>query len=675
MRIPVAQNQAQLSPLPSVQRSFVPDTRGQSISNALGNVSDVASKIQIDERNKADRAAFMEADVATDNISNSLYQQATSRKLKDAIGSGPEVMTEFDKQSAEVMKGLKSPRQQMAYKAALNQSRSNLQRQVDSHERQQTEQYYETERRSYAEQAHTNAVTYYNDPKRIEQEIAKQSDVIRQTPGISEEMKATNTARIRSITYADVIDRYLANEQVAGAEAYYKSVKGKVGGEAATHIENSIRVTKDRIENRAIALSNKREAAALRVLNQANEQIASTVPATPEMWKTWSAAVKGTSVEGEFSSMQKDEADVQDMLRRPIGEQVKFVQDKEAALKSGGGSVRELRNFNRLRTAVQQNVKLLGESPLQFNAVRTGAEVVPLDIAGMANSDPAAQAQIIDRVNTLTGMQKQYGVVPMKVLLPQEVAQLSSVLGRATPKQQSELFSGMYNTMGTEAYKVAMQQIAPDSPVRAIAGMIAGKQAQMTTKTHWFKPDEIIGSGDVSATMLQGEDILNASKTDKKTEGKPKLSLYLPETNTLQADFQNQVGDAFAGRPAAADVAFQAVKAYYVGRAAQIGRLASDNKDIDSRLVREAIAASLGTVVNYNGSDVFAPWGMDKPQFLDKVHASLLAKGKESGLNEKQLEQFAGASLKNAGDSSYYVTQGKNFVTDAAGKPIVIKIE
>ncbi len=669
------QGQTGPAPLPTVRRAYVEDTRAQSLGGALTAVGSVVGKIEAEERNKADQAAFMEADRATDEISNSLYQQAVGRQLKDAIGSGPETLTEFDKQSGEVLKGLKTPRQQLAYKAAVNQSRANLQRQVENHERTQTEQYYEIERRSYAEQAHANAVTYYNDPKRIEQEVEKQAAVISQTPGISADMKTATAAKLASATYSDVIDRYLVNNEVKGAESYYKSIKGKVSGEAATHIENSIRATKDRLEARQRAIADKREAKAVRAINEMDQQIASTIPAPLSLWKEWEMTVKGTEMEAEFKGRQADEVEVQSLLRKPIQEQVAFLQKKEADLKSGGGSIREQTNYNRLRTAIGQNVKLLGESPLQFNAVRTGAEVAPLDISGMVNGDPEAQAQIADRVDTLTGMQKQYGAVPMKVLLPQEVAQLSSALERATPKQQSELFSGMYTTMGTDAYKVAMQQIAPDSPVRAMAGMIAGKQAELTTKTHWFKPDEIIGSGDVSATMLQGEDILNASKADKKTEGKPKLSLYLPETSTLQADFQNQVGDAFAGRPAAADVAFQSVKAYYVGRAAQIGRLAADNKDIDSDLVRESITASLGTVVTYNGSDVFAPWGMDKPQFLDKVQDSLLAKGRELGVSEKQLDQFVGASLKNAGDSSYYVTQGRNFVTDKSGKPIVIKIE
>jgi hypothetical protein len=453
------------------------------------------------------------------------------------------------------------------------------------------------------------------------------------------------------------------------ADGYYA---GKLDTDKRNAILSQVLNHKNTLENRLLSDANRREAKAERAIGEIERQVSSSVPATAEMWNDWDTTIKGTPYESDFRQLQSDEREVQSVLRAPIADQVKFLQDKESALKSGGGSVRELANYNRLKGAITQNVKLLNDAPLQFNAVRTGTDVEPLDVGALV--DGKEGAKIADRLSTLDSMKKQFGGVPQKVLLPQEATQLSAALSQSTPKQQSQVFAGLYNAMGPDAYKVAMQQIAPDSPVRAIAGSLAAKQAQMTTATHWFKPNEIANSGDVSATMLQGEDMLNESKADKKTDGKPKLSLYLPETTTLQADFQSQIGDVFAGRPAAAETAFQAVKAYYVGRAAQIGRIAANNKDIDSGLVKESITAALGSVVSYNGGDVLAPWGMDKSHFLDAAHTSLLAEAKRRGMTEEATRAMSNASLRNAGDGTYYVTQGRNFVTDK-GQPIMITVQ
>lgn len=667
-RIPTFdQNQISPQPLPTVRKEYLRDTRGESLGNALGNIGDVAHKIQLEERNKADRAAFMEADTQTGELSTRLLTDpqkgARTRVGKDAIGSTDEYLKQYDEESNKILANLKSDRQRTAYSESRMRRREQLSQDLNTHEFRERESYYDATRKSYEKSAFDDAVTNYKDAKRIESQVENITASVAQTPGLNAAQRAQIATAKTSTVYAGVIDRYLANEELKPAEAYYRSVKGKIDGEAATQIENSIRITRDRLESKARSLMDKREAAAVRAVNAIDQQIASGVPATPDMWKQWEQAVKGTEMEAEFKTRSQDEKEVQNVLRKPMQEQIDFLQKKEADLKSEGGSVRQLNNYNRLRTAIQQNIKLLNESPLLFSATRTGEEPSPIDLGDLVSGE--AQDEVSDRINTLMAMKKIYGNVPMKVLLPQEAAQLNSALQTATPKRQAQVFGGLYKSLGPEAYRVAMQQVAADSPVRAMAGMLTAKEAQMTTAEHWFKPNDMVGSGDVAETLLQGEDLLNATKTDKAQDGKPKVSLYLPESTTLQGEFFDQVGEVFAGRPAAADIAFQAVKSYYVGRAAQIGRLAADGKDIDTKLVKEAITATMGEVVDYNGADVMAPWGMNSADFKDRVSKSLNARlGEDAGR----------VTLKNAGDGTYYVTQGKNFVVDKNGQPIVIDV-
>lgn len=460
---------------------------------------------------------------------------------------------------------------------------------------------------------------------------------------------------------------------LTAADGFYA---GKLDTDKRNAVLSQVITHRIQLENKNQMQGDRRDAKAERALNQIDQQTASGVPATAEMWSDWTNTIKGTSYEDQLRDRIDSEREVQSILRQPIADQLKFVQDKESSLTSEGGSIREATNLGRLKTAVQRNITLLQQSPLLFNANRTGQDVEPLDVEGLLTGDAAVSHQIADRMATIKAMQKQYGVqVPSRPLLPQETQLITGMLDKATPDQQSQIFAGLSNAVGdTKAYMGVMQQIAPDAPVKALAGMLAAKDAELTT-SHWFKPSDSLPSAKVSETMLQGLELISPTKSEKGQDGKPKVGLYLPSDNTLQADFQNTVGTAFAGRPSAAENAFQAVKAYYVGRAAQTGRVAASNQDIDSKLVKESIRATLGDVIDYNGKgNVLAPWGMDSSTFSDRVHAALISEGTKRGFSADAANALRNVGLRNLGDGTYYVTQGNNFVTDPHGHPLIIDV-
>lgn len=458
---------------------------------------------------------------------------------------------------------------------------------------------------------------------------------------------------------------------------------GFYAGKLDTNKRNAVlrTVTNDRLilENKLERAQEKREAAGQRALYQMDTQISSGVPATAAMWDNWQHVVKGTEAAAEFQQRMDDESKVQTVLRQPIDQQIKYVQDKQAAIDSGGGSLRDVANLQRLNHAVQQNVALMQQQPLVFNAQRTGQDTPALDFTQLSDPNGASQvgSQLQDRMTTIMAMRKQYGnQIPIRPLLPQEAAQLSASLNSASPDDAAQLFGALRNAAGDDAaFKGIMQQIAPDSPIKALAGLLTAKQRDLTLATHWFKPNDVAGSGNVASTLLQGDALLNPTKTQKGEDGKPTGKIFLPETTQLQADFQDRVGDAFAGRPAAAETAFQAVQAYYVGKAAQTGRLASSKADIDSSLVKESITAVLGNVVNFNGSgSVLAPWGMAEADFQDKAYAALERAGKAAKFDEAGIAGLHNVGLRNIGDGTYYAMQGNNFVKDAKGNPMIISV-
>lgn len=428
------------------------------------------------------------------------------------------------------------------------------------------------------------------------------------------------------------------------------------------------------LENRVAAVGAKQEARAERTIATIERQIASGVPATAEMWADWADTVAGTSVEKDFAAMQGAEREVQGVLRLPIEDQLSYVQQKEDQLLTAGGNLQDAANQARLSAAVKRNVTQLAEAPLIYNANRTGVDVPPLDLASLQDGTGVVAAQMQERVVTLDAMRAQYGEqVQLKPLLPQEAVSLASVINKASPRQAADLFGTLRNVIGDdEIYRAAVQQIAPDSPVRALAGLMAAKQRQLTLERNWVRDDVVALSGDVAATMLAGEAILNPSRAANAANGDQKLSLYLPggANTTLQTKFADVVGAAFAQRPAAAELAFQGVQAYYVGRAAELGRTATDAQDVDSNLVNEAVRATLGEVISFNGEgEVFAPWGMGADAFEEKALQQL-----QRALPNLTVAQLSRVGLMNRSENSYYVTVGRAPQVTEKGDPLVIAI-
>jgi hypothetical protein len=145
-------------------------------------------------------------------------------------------------------------------------------------------------------------------------------------------------------------------------------------------------------------------------------------------------------------------------------------------------------------------------------------------------------------------------------------------------------------------------------------------------------------------------------------------------------------------RPEEADIAWQAVRAYYAGRAAQTGRIASNAQDVDSDLVREAVKATLGNAVDYNGrGTVFAPWGVDASKFEDQVQVALDAESKARNVTKRVLapptgdaskkdvlvtleEQYGELGLRQLSGNRYIVTAGRGVVPGRDGGPLVITV-
>lgn len=445
----------------------------------------------------------------------------------------------------------------------------------------------------------------------------------------------------------------------------------KLDPEKRNALLSQVMTRQQTLVDRAERARDRVDAKAQRVMGQIDRQIASAVPATADMWASWSDAVKDASPEirAEFDQRVDEEREVQKVLRMPADKQQNYLQAAEADLMAKGGSVTRKENLTRTRSAIEAATKQLNESPLLFNASREGGEVEPLKLEAMTSPADAWEvgAQLQSRAATIDAMRKRYGSgVQMNVLLPQEVKVLGDTLKQSTPTQQTTMLGQLRTaTMDDGVFNSVMKQLAPDEPVMAYAGMLATRERAAVTlqKGGWFKDAVDVSARDVSATMLEGNRLL---------QGKGDSKFPLPPDKDFREEFRRQTGDLFAGRPGAADVAMQAVRAYYTGKAAADG---DTSGEVDDNRLKQAVKAAMGEIVDINGrGEVLAPWGMSSDDFEDEAETAFTTSAQAAGLPDSVVTSFRQYGLRQKSERTFYVVRGREFLSGKDGKPLTITI-
>jgi hypothetical protein len=478
------------------------------------------------------------------------------------------------------------------------------------------------------------------------------------------------------------------------ADGYYA---GRLDTDKRNMVLRSVENDQIILQNRLEHEQDKREAKAQATIGRIDEQISSGVPATPDMWDSWDRMTRGTSFADDFKQRLKDEDQVQQVLRQPIDKQVDFVQQRAAQLDQQGGTLRDKANLIRLQTAVNQNVNLMQKAPLLFAQNRTGTEVQPLDFSAIEPSNPGKeilaqsgaapqgpdpkqqfQAQIADRMATLKALRTQYGSgVSASPLLPQEAAQLSTALEGAPVSQRAQMLVSLRGATGDDqAYQAMMRQIAPHSPVTAIAGSMVGSSAPAATPT-WFSPDYAPKIADVNH-VLRGEALLNPSSAGKAAQseqetgkGALKGGMPMPEDGGvagLRAQFGRAAGDVFRDRPELADAYYSVFKDAYASLLAEKG----DMKGLgDPDLRDRALSIALGNRVQFNGQTVSVPPGMDPDKFQGLMRNAVAQTAQQLKAPADWEDRISGYQVREIGglgSGHYMLTNGNTPLMRPDGK-------
>ena len=276
-------------------------------------------------------------------------------------------------------------------------------------------------------------------------------------------------------------------------------------------------------------------------------------------------------------------------------------------------------------------------------------------------------------------MQKQYGPqIGNKPLLPQEAGQLANYLDNAKPTDRVLALTALRRAFNNDdAYRAAMEQVAPHSPVTAIAGTMLGDQAPASTPV-WFDTRQAPKLTDVQH-VVAGEALLNPGKADageeERGKGAVRSPMPMPPDSQLQIAFGGAASDMFRGRQDLANNYFSVFKAAYADLLAQKGDIKGTG---DPTLMKQALTIALGNTKTFNGNEVSVPTGMDPSRFDGLVRNAVAAAVKAGGGPPDWQARISGYQLQELGglgSGRYVLRDGVRPIARPDGKgPLVIDL-
>lgn len=476
--------------------------------------------------------------------------------------------------------------------------------------------------------------------------------------------------------------------QLKALETDLTSKEGFYAGRLDTNKRNEVlrSVVNDELilQNRWEHEHDRREAKAGSAMRQAGEMISSTIPLSAKNWADLGAQVQGTSYEAEFSGLQQNEEKVQQVLRMPPTEQANFLQQEGAKLDTAqSGTISERlqarANFERLQGAFNQNQKLMTDTPLLWSANRNGTEVPPIDFQGLASDEGQAKigAELADRMATLRALREKNGPqIGIKPLLPPDAAQFTSYLQSIAPRQRALTLSALRRAApDDETYSAMMDQIAPHSPVTAIAGAMVGQSTPAHTPV-WFNPAYAPKLDDAQLVM-QGEALLNPALGSKEQQaeiekggGKPAQTMPADAgPNGLRSIFGRAASDMFRDRLPIGEDYFSVFKAAY---AALLERSGNMKGLPESTLQRRALTIALGATRTFRGNQVSVPAGMDPGAFDAIVERAVAQEAANQKAPADWTDRLRGYQLvelgRTLGSGRYGITVGGMPMVNPNGK-------
>lgn len=327
----------------------------------------------------------------------------------------------------------------------------------------------------------------------------------------------------------------------------------------------------------------------------------------------------------------------------------------------GEGFAESSKRYETLQKALAYVNKTREADPILYAAGQQ--QVNPLDM----QSPAAFGSSLTNRASATPEIARHYGT-PLTVFSKAEASQIGDMLRTAPASQSVAYLDAMRQGLGTGAqYSAALQQVSSYAPSAAVAGAIMGKSGRVVGNSNWGA-DTMVNPDYAAKLIIEGANARAGITTkvngvENKTKG-----IEIPKDSDLRPDFVGAVGNAFAGDAAGATQAYEVAKDYYAGLMAKKGDVSGE---YDRDAWTQAINVATGGVYDYNGQgEVLLPWGMSEGQFDSAVNTAWKSQIVDAGIKAAPGQY----GLQSYGDSQYLIRQGKDYLHDNNGRPVILII-
>jgi hypothetical protein len=230
--VPKYSRTEQVERLPSPR--LTPDAPAAAFGIDLSKTEQIARQIWIEEKQKADQIAILDADNQLAQHENQAINNMQQKKGKDAFDLPNEVMNEFDQTTSGIADKLSNDTQAIAFKRYVNARRYDLNRQVQHHVARERAQYDGETTDSFLSNERNAAVLNYDNLDRVKLSVDRQRAALidyGDRNGKPKEYVDLKIAETIGKTHAGVIDRMLINGYDLMAKQYYDKNKGEITDE------------------------------------------------------------------------------------------------------------------------------------------------------------------------------------------------------------------------------------------------------------------------------------------------------------------------------------------------------------------------------------------------------------------------------------------------------------
>lgn len=629
---------------------------GQGIENAGAVLQNVHDKVQAQARQTQLADFHNQAQVISNGLLTAPDTGALYKQDKNAFNLGQQYLPQFDQRIQPLIDAIPDPKARLAAQQSTAQMRNQFSEQLDSHELKQHQQFADKTDLASVSLAQQAGPANYNHADILASNldtIGVSLQNMGNRKGWSQEEIDQAKQEAVSKFHANVIDRTVADGNLPFAQHYLDTTKNSMDANAAWSAQKTIdsqgreqqNAQKQDIVDR---YQDSMQAAQFGLRNPTTVTRAELDLAFPkDAQRRWdglqSMAAAGTQAR-QYDQM-------------PIDQVVADVKANEPT-QGGPEAAFAIKGYEIRQRAAQQSITARTQDPAQF-AIDSGAGWKPLNL----NDSAGTLASLRSRANTQEQVSEQMGV-NTPLLSKQETKQFTGWLDNQKPGDRLQALTALRATMPSdESYGALMKQIAPGSPITAVAGAMLDKPSGQAPS--WYNPKFAVDPV-VPQRMLEGEQILRA-KDEKGIASK----FPMPTDKELQAQFQAAVGgansDLFRGRPDTFETAFAAYKAYYAAEASHQG---VTNGVINAPIAQTAAQNVVGHVTNYGSTNLAVPAGMDPTRFEGTVNAASTSALTAGGYSDKDIAALRGYGLRELGDT---LGTGRYVIIDGNGDPLKSK--